>query len=159
MSDVSGGVLGIRLRAADGRKWSVRGGREGLFLPIDVPIAGTLLICEGASDAAALLDLHFDVVGRPSCMGGVGLLIDFVEQFQPQNIAIIADGDGPGQRGARSLAAHLVGYVPGGVRIVTPPTKDAREWVRQGADRLDVLDAIEAAPALQLRYGVKAVSL
>jgi hypothetical protein len=74
-------------------------------------------------------------------------------------MAIIADSDAPGQRGARSLAARLVGYVRNGVRIVTPPAKDAREWVRQGATRRDVLDAIEAAPIMQLRYGVKGVTL
>jgi hypothetical protein len=73
-------------------------------------------------------------------------------------VAIIADADAPGQRGARYLASRLVGYVHGGVRIVTPPAKDAREWVQQGATRDDVLAAIDAAPVLQLTYGVKAVS-
>jgi hypothetical protein len=151
MVDASGAVRGIRLRAADGRKWSVRGGREGLFIPVNVPIGDVLVICEGATDCAALLDLHFDVVGRPSCDGGVRLLIDLVCTWQPNDVVIIADSDAPGQRGARSLAARLVGYVPA-VRLVIPRSKDAREWVCSGADRLDVLDAIESAPTMTLSY-------
>jgi hypothetical protein len=156
MTDASGTLRGIRLRAADGRKWSVRGGREGLFIPANVPIGDTLVIVEGATDTAAMLDAHLDVVGRPSCTGGASLLVDLVCAWQPQAAVIIADADAPGQRGARSLAARLVGYVPDGVRIVTPPAKDAREWVRAGADRLDILDAIESAPTLTLSYARRA---
>jgi 5S rRNA maturation endonuclease (ribonuclease M5) len=159
MTDADGRVRGIRLRKTDGRKLSVRGGREGLFIPANVPISGGLIICEGATDTAALRDLSFDVIGRPSCNGGAELLVDAIEKWQPSDVAIIADADAPGQRGARSLAARLVGYVPNGVRIVTPPAKDAREWVRKGTTRLDVLDAIEASPVLQLRYGVKGMAL
>jgi hypothetical protein len=33
MFNSAGRIVGIRLRAEDGRKWSVRGGREGLFIP------------------------------------------------------------------------------------------------------------------------------
>ena len=154
MRAASGETCGIRLRAANGQKWAVRGSRQGLFYPPNVPIGGPLLICEGPTDTAAILDLHLDAVGRPSCTGGANLLVDLVCDWKPETVAIIADADAPGQRGARSLAARLVGYVPAGVRIVTPPVKDAREWVNQGATRVDVLDAIEAAPIMQLRYGV-----
>jgi hypothetical protein len=159
MRDPGGSLRGIRFRGADARKWSLRGGREGLFLPVNVPINDVLLICEGPTDTAALLDLNFDVVGRPSCNGGAQMLVDLVCDWTPSTVAIIADADIPGQRGAQSLAAQLVGYVPNSVRIVTPPAKDAREWVRQGATRLDILDAIDAAPALQLGYGVKGGAL
>jgi hypothetical protein len=88
---------------------------------------------------------------------GVGWSAQHRATWQPQAAVIIADADAPGQRGARSLAARLVGYVPDGVRIVTPPAKDAREWVRAGADRLDILDAIEAAPTLTLSYTGRAI--
>jgi hypothetical protein len=156
MTDATGTVCGIRLRGSDGKKWSVRGGREGLFIPRNVPIGDKLVICEGATDCAALLDLHFNVVGRPSCTGGVQLLVDLACEWKIQEAVIIADRDPPGQRGARYLASRLVGYVSGGVRIVTPPVKDARQWVQQGADRLDVLDAIETSPALVLSYAGRA---
>jgi hypothetical protein len=162
-----GKVRGIRLRTADGHKFSVKGGCEGLFIPSGVGPAspfgggGQLIICEGPTDTAAVFDLDFNVVGRPSCTGGVGLLVNLVCNWPADAVTIIADADAPGQRGARYLAARLVGYVPSGVRIVAPPAgvKDAREWVRHGATRDDVLQAIEAAPILTLTYGVKAVAL
>ncbi len=165
MSDSRRRVHGLRLRTSDGRKFSVKGGREGLFIPdygapVDLVFANNrLLICEGPTDTAALFDLDFNVVGRPSCAGGVQLLVDLVCDWHPDDVAIIADADAPGQRGARYLASRLVGYVPGGVRIVTPPAKDAREWANRGATRDDVLQAIEVAPLLTLTYGVKAVGL
>jgi hypothetical protein len=157
MTDADGQVRGVRLRRTDGQKFSVRGGREGLFIPSNVPIVGCLVICEGPTDTAALRGLSFEVVGRPSCNGGADLLVEAVEKWQPTEVAVIADADAPGQRGARSLAARLVGYIPGGVRIVTPPAKDAREWVRYGATRLDVLDAIQAAPTMTLTYSKRIV--
>jgi hypothetical protein len=63
-------IVGIRLRRGDGRKLSVKGGREGLFIPEgvgpDCPFTdvGQLLICEGPTDTAALFDLGFNVVQR-----------------------------------------------------------------------------------------------
>lgn len=158
MSAVEGPVRGIRLRSPDGRKWSVRGGRDGLFVPSDVCLGGLLIVCEGATDVAALIGLGLGAVGRPSCMGGGGLLADLLSLVRPDGVAIIADADAPGQRGARYLASRLVGYVPDGVRTVTPPAKDAREWVRHGATRDDVLRAIEAAPVLTLTYGRRALA-
>jgi hypothetical protein len=165
-------VCGIRLRTDDGRKFSVKGGKEGLFIPSgvgpDCPFGGggELVICEGPTDCAALFDLDMNVIGRPSCSGGAGLIVDLVQDWHPDEVSIIADADAPGQRGARYLAARLVGYVPNGVRIVTPPSgaKDAREWSRlmqaSGISfekaRLEIIEAIGAAPCLELRYGAGA---
>src|SRR5262249_61220748 len=68
MVDHTGTVLGMRLRLPDGRKLSVRGGKEGLFLPRDFAAQSPVLIAEGPTDAAALLDLGFPAaLGRPSC--------------------------------------------------------------------------------------------
>jgi hypothetical protein len=108
------------------------------------------------------LDLGFSAVGRPSCTGGAALLLELIlanGSITPRDIVIVADDDGPGQRGARRLATALVSYVPS-VRFISSPSgvKDAREWVRRGATCDDVFQAVEAAPALQLSYSVKAVS-
>jgi len=153
-----GTACGIRLRRPDGGKWAVRGSRNGLFVPRHFPVSESLVICEGASDTAAMLMLGFNAVGRPSCSGGVGLIVDLVQYHHFLDVMIVADRDAPGQRGARYLAARLVGYVPRGVRIVTPPTKDAREWVRSGATRTHILDAIEASPTLTLTYSRRALA-
>jgi len=110
-----------------------------------------LLIAEGATDTAALLDLGFNAVGRPSCTGGVKLLVELVKRLVALEVVIVADADVPGQRGANNLAAVLVAYSPA-VRIITPPAgvKDARSWKQAGATSADVQAAIDAAPVRRL---------
>jgi hypothetical protein len=159
MRDASGVVLGIRLRLPGGKKISVKGGREGLFVPTlaaDHSPLTTLLIAEGPTDTAALLDLGFDAVGRPSCTGGVKLLVDLVRKWKPTGVVIVADADEPGQRGAETLAAVLLAYSQS-VRIITPPsgTKDAREWKRSGATAADVQQVIDAAPVRKLAVSAR----
>ncbi len=154
MHNAAGDVLGIRLRLAGGKKLSVRGGREGLFIPTlatnHSPLT-TLLICEGPTDTAAMLDLGFHAVGRPSCTGGVKLLIELVAKQRPARMAIVSDADAPGQRGAETLASALTAYCRD-VRVIAPPAsvKDAREWKRSGATAADVQAAIDAAEARKL---------
>ncbi len=82
MSNAAGDVLGIRLRLSNGKKISVKGGHEGLFIPEGIDAHGLLLIAEGPTDTAALLDLGFSAVGRPSCSGGVWLLTELVQQIK-----------------------------------------------------------------------------
>jgi DNA primase len=152
MTDSEGNVVGIRLRAPNGRKWSVRGGQEGLFIPADETVAGErLLICEGPTDTAALLDLGFSAVGRPSCTGGVTLLAELVKHHRPAEVVIVADADAPGQRGAESLAAVLLAY-SAAVRVIAPPSgvKDARAWKQAVATAADVLARIDAATIRKL---------
>src|SRR5262249_22709102 len=125
MADAKCNVVGIRLRLPEGRKFAVRGGRDGLFVPTALADAlagggGRLLVAEGPTDTAALLDLGFAAVGRPSCTGGVRLLADLLRHCQPPEVVIVADADAPGQYGAANLAAVLVAHAPT-VRIITPP--------------------------------------
>ena len=149
MQSATGAIVGIRLRLTNGKKLSVRGGREGLFIPTGLQ-PGNLLICEGPTDTAALLDLGANAVGRPSCSGGVRHLVELTRELQPEEIAIIADADAPGQRGAESLADRLAAYVRS-VRIVTPPgVKDARAWKRGGLTPLGLARAITQTPARRL---------
>ncbi|MDA1055006.1 MAG: toprim domain-containing protein [Planctomycetota bacterium] len=160
MSDASGGVLGIRLRLPNGRKLSVCGGKEGLFIPSDLSNAGPLLICEGPTDTAAILDLGFNAVGRPSCSGGTRLLVDLVQRRQAAEVVIVADTDAhdAGNRGAENLAAVLVTYAAS-VRVIAPTggCKDAREWKRCGATRGEVQSTIDAAPARLLTITTRKV--
>ncbi|MCX7428734.1 MAG: toprim domain-containing protein [Planctomycetia bacterium] len=157
MSNAAGDVTGIRLRLPSGRKLSVKGGREGLFIPSDFTTEGRLLICEGPTDAAALLDLGFpDVIGRPSCSGGVQHVCDLIRRLHVTNVFIVADADAPGQRGAESLAGRLL--IRGAmVRIITPPAgiKDARQWKGSGASGVDVSYAFYSAPMYQATITTK----
>jgi hypothetical protein len=143
MVDAHGRVLGIRLRTEAGRKFAVRGGHEGLFVPTDLIGAGPLLLAEGPTDTAALLDWGFDAIGRPSCSGGKGALTALVCRLRPAEVVVVADNDGPGRDGAQGLAPRLVIHVPI-LRVLAPPPgkKDARAWRRSGASREEVLEAI-----------------
>jgi DNA primase len=153
MSDPAGNVLGIRLRRPDGFKFAVRGSKEGLFIPSPVEAKRSrLLICEGPTDTAALMDMGFaNVVGRPSCAGGIKLLVKLVRCWNTRQVVIFSDGDEPGQRGAAGLASALAVYGPA-VRVIRPPEgiKDARDWLRSGARRRDVEEVINAGRVLRL---------
>ena len=69
MMDHDGNVVGIRLRCMKtGRKWSVKGGTSGVFLPVGLPKeTKRLFIAEGPTDTAAMLSIGFNCIGRPSC--------------------------------------------------------------------------------------------
>jgi DNA primase len=142
MRDSVGHVQGIRLRFSDGRKSAIPKSRDGLFIPAELlsspAVVDELVIAEGPTDTAALLDLGFATIGRPSCTGALGLTVDFVRLHRVQRVIVFADGDGPGQRGADNLASTAVAYAA--VRVITPPAphKDIRAWKRAGATSVDV---------------------
>ena len=150
MVDATGRIVGIRRRLPAGRKLSVPGGHEGLFIPEDMDSPATLGICEGPTDTAALLDLGFAGIGRPSCTGGTRMIISTLRRWRPAETIIFADADEPGQRGATALASILRIYCP--VRIVAPPAphKDVRAFKRARGSRAELLEAIGAAPAQKL---------
>ncbi len=151
MKDSNGLAIGIRRRFRNGDKRAIRGSKNGLFIPIGLSGQRSLLICEGESDAAALLSIGFDAIGRPGCRNGVQLVCGFAKG---RGVVVVADGDEPGRLGAEALASVLRVYCPT-VRIIQPPDdmKDAREWVKAGATSVDIQSAIDAAGPLHL--GVK----
>lgn len=136
MVDATGRVVGIRRRFDDGRKLSVRGGHEGLFVPSGLSTTGTLYVAEGPTDVAALLTLGLNAIGRPNCRGAVELCR---ELCRGRVVVIVADADKPGREGAQTLAAELA-TVAESVRVVEPPsgTKDIRAWVQAGATAAEV---------------------
>lgn len=153
MTDANGTIVGIRRRFPDGRKLSVKGGREGLFIPDALSDSGPLIICEGPTDCAALLTLELPAIGRPSCHGGVQLLCKFC---RGRGVVVFADGDDPGRVGARILAQALRLYCPA-VRVVRPPSgvKDIRSWVQRDARVADVQVVIGKAEPLRLTVQTK----
>jgi hypothetical protein len=155
MQDAGGRVVGVRLRGPGGRKWAVRGSKAGLHIPAGPPFRpdGQLLIAEGPTDCAALLDLGVPAaVGRYSCQGDLRLLAALARLWRPGEAVIVADADEPGRRGADNLASALVCYCPA-VRVIVPPggAKDARDFLRAGGTWADLEAAIDAAPVRRLR--------
>lgn len=137
-------TIGIRLRAESGRKWAVANSHNGLFWPDDLVGTGPLLLAEGPTDVAALLDLGYDSVGRPSCAGAVEMVVEVVQHLRRQDVVVVADTDRPGIDGADRLARAVTdaGYRPKVIRPVQG--KDARAWVQAGATRA-VVDTVIAS--------------
>ena len=144
MHDSERQIVGIRLRAENGPKWAVRGSLNGLFWPEDLTGSGPLLVCEGPTDVAALLDLKYDAVGRPSCAGAVEMVVEVVQRLRRRDVVVMADADSSGIEGADRLAQALTeaDHRP---KVIRPlQAKDAREWVRAGTTRA-VVDAVIAS--------------
>lgn len=148
MSDAEGWPIGVRLRHRHGQwKRAVLGSRAGLFIPKTFSRRGTLYVCEGPTDTAAMLGLGFNAIGRPSCSGQVQQVSQLVQgMVSSPDVVIVADNDAPdergirvGMRGAQRLGEQLRIYART-VRIITPPAgiKDVRDWVANGARKLDI---------------------
>lgn len=145
MLDGQRAIIGLRLRAEDGRKWAIADSRNGLFFPVGLKSAGPLLVCEGPTDTAAMLDLGYDAIGRPSCTGAVEMVIQAVRTLRRRDVVVVADADGPGIDGADRLARALTeaGRRP---KVIRPlQGKDARAWVQAGATRAVVDCAVANA--------------
>jgi len=103
-------AVGVRLRSTDGKyKGCVRGGRNGLFVPLGfadgaAPIPEELgcrdahplllLMPEGPTDCAAATDLGFRAVGRPSNTGGAEQARHLLSRHPRQEVVVVADHDG-----------------------------------------------------------------
>lgn len=147
-------MIGIRYRAANGRKWAEPGSRNGLFIPIGLTGRGPLIVPEGPTDTAALLDLGADAIGRPSCSAGDLLVAAYAYH---RDLVIMADRDpdklrpdgstyNPGADGAAKLA-RICYRKARSVKIIKPhDATDAREWLRQGATPVLLAFAISLAP-------------
>lgn len=151
MRNGDGKTVGIRLRGDNGDKWAIKGSKEGLFYPLRAPEDRVAVVCEGPTDTAAALTLGLWAVGRPSCMGGIEQIKRLCQRFRIKELIVIADNDTPKPRqgggwwqpgfdGAQKLISEV--YVP--CRLIAPPSKDIRAWVRSGATRED-FDFLTAA--------------
>lgn len=157
MHDDAGRVIGISLRRPDGRKLAVKGSRLGAFLPRGVVVdEPRLLVCEGQSDTAACLDLGFPAIGRAGALSATRIVCNLVRRLRPREVAVVGDRDVAGTKGAAALAAALAATCTV-VRVVHPPegVKDAREWKKSGATRVDIEGAIQSSATVELTVRVR----
>lgn len=147
MKNALGKIVGIRTREYLTKdKKALTGSRSGLFIPKGFHPDKPFLVCEGPTDTAAMLDLGFEVLGRPSCQGGVQEIVEIVQKWKPARVAILADCDAPGVGGARVLYETLAEkQIP--ATVFSPPEgiKDARAWKLAGATKDDVRNVIRKA--------------
>jgi len=145
-----GTVSGIIRRYQDGAKRTIEHSTHGLYFsrPIRRRPFDPILLVEGGSDTAALLDCGVNVIGRPSNLGGLDQIIS-VAQYMPAWTPWIVigerdpksdadcpkpcDGCGkcfPGLFGARETAKRLSDAIKRPVKWILPPAKDMREWLQ-----------------------------
>lgn len=151
MFDGNRRVIGVRLRSIkSGQKWSIRGGCAGVFWPTGLQQSPPrLFIAEGPTDAGALLSLGLPAIGRASAGGSIGLETSVIRRIDPSEAVIVADADEAGRKGARLLLAALVVVCPS-VRIIAPPTGDARDWISAGATVDDVTRLVDRSTPRRL---------
>lgn len=128
---------GMRLRGADGAKWSVPGGKEGMFMTY-LKFDADFCIVEGPTDLAALVSLGFNGLGRPNCSGAIKDIVEFCKE-ERINPIIIADDDAPGIKGANELARLI-----NGAKTWMVPAKDVREFVKEGGTRNEFLAGLRS---------------
>lgn len=120
-------LIGIRLRPRTGKKFAVKGSKNGLFIPNNLPKKGVVYVCEGESDTAALITSGLPAVGRPSCNSGDRLL---KELLKSNEVVVCADRDGAGRKGAESLTKYLNMHISGATMMLPPEKyKDMRDWL------------------------------
>lgn len=128
-------IIGIRTRTPDGRKFALTGSKQGYFFPPRAKRDRLVWIVEGPTDAAAMLSLGFEVMGRASCLHQSQ---DLRERLRGRRVIVLADNDEVGLAGANKLAGYLEGFAA--AWVIAPPSevKDAREWILRGAKRSDI---------------------
>lgn len=133
-------VCGVRLRFPNGRKSSVKGSRNGLFVSPDTDLSTKrVYVCEGPTDTAALISIGVVAVGRPSCNSGSKYLAELLP-FGPE-LVVVADKDKPGRDGAKLIATQL-SKTKGTVKVIEPlKGGDANEWVQQGCSQF-IIDVV-----------------
>ena len=130
-------VIGISLRNLSDKKSFVKCGQRGLYVPSTFRIAqGPIVIVEGASDTAALVDAQIAVVGRPSAKMGTDALARLL-RADAREIIVLGENDKknddlwPGRDGAIHVANELATRLGRPVKWALPPKqyKDAREYL------------------------------
>ena len=148
MVSAEGSVVGIRLRDLESsRKWAVRGGRAGLFVPDGLsPNVEQLYVSEGPTDTAAMLSVGLPAFGRASASGAGIVEAKFIGRLGPVECVVVADRDEVGLRAAESLQVALLTRCRS-VRIICPPEPfgDVREWLAAGATLADINSAVSEA--------------
>lgn len=129
-------MVGIRLRDNQGKKWAVKGSRNGLFIPSGEP-GKDLAVTEGPTDCAAALSMGLYAIGKPMALMNNEAVIEFARAHRVRRVIIVPDNDTPGLTGASKLID--VCYCPCCELVL--PTKDIREFSKLGGGRM-LLDSL-----------------
>jgi hypothetical protein len=138
--DDLGRVVGISYRHVCGSKTSASGGKRGLIVPARPAGDGTLYVCEGMSDTAAMLAAGRRAIGRPAAAGSAFTrtwLAKLINNLTADTgVVVVGDRDDAGRDGACSLSDWLADECGREVRWALPRKgfKDFREqWQATGS--------------------------
>jgi 5S rRNA maturation endonuclease (ribonuclease M5) len=122
---------GIMRRFPDKHKVWVSRSRNGLFIPKLKSWQGNVFVCEGWSDAAALIDMGFRAIARSNCETGAEDIKTLLRRRnEVQRVTVVADNDEVGMRGAKRLARSLYQQVQPGILHIPEQYKDMRQWYK-----------------------------
>lgn len=137
--DGQGRVVGLATRQGDGRKQMLPRSHRGLYLSADsLESVEPIFVCEGPTDAAALMTMGLPAIGRPSAFGGIEHLVDLLGAMPRDREIIIlgendekSDGRWPGREAAIKTADTLRERLGRTVEVALPldGAKDVRAWL------------------------------
>lgn len=142
MRNDAGDIVGIRTRDQDGKRSVSGSDGNGLFFIPSMLSSDHLIICEGPTDMAALVDAGFgSAIGKPSCKLGDDYAVALIQRLRPAAVLLIPDRDAVGLQGFAALANKIVeteAMPMARIDAMTPPAplKDARQWLRKSRDHL-----------------------
>lgn len=103
-------TVGIQRVWLNGTKRAVHGSQLGLFVPNSID-DNTIFIVEGISDAVAVYDLGFGVIGKPCATYGDKIIKHFLLENDIHSAIIIPDNDDAGIKSAMNTIKALKGIV------------------------------------------------
>ena len=127
--DGAGSIIGIARRDIHGRKDFHEGGNRGLIIPDGVSDSGVLHVAEGASDAAAFLELGLPAIGRANNASGGHHLAAYWRAHPDVELLIVGDADDPGRMGSPKVARETATKLGRAVRwSIIADASDVRDY-------------------------------
>lgn len=120
-------VTGIQRAWVSGKKKAVHGSQLGLFVPITINTK-MLFITEGISDAIAVYDIGFDVIGKPCATFGDNIIKDFVCNKLISKIIIVPDNNDAGKKSCNNIVKNIKGIVNYNI-FQFDEAKDIRDYI------------------------------
>src|SRR6266513_5433939 len=131
--------------ACGGWSWNVKDVRMVLYHLPDILRSNEVLIVEGERDVETACGMGLCATTSPAGANNLWRR-EYTEALRGKHVVIIADGDAPGRKKARAVAAAIYG-IAASVRLTEMPgAKDLTEWMERGGTREQLLVFASGVP-------------